>query len=288
MPGHSLKRGRQAPRTEHKPKKRIKKFKKQTDYHSSSEDGEVDTTNFSAVNLQLPEPRQTAQSSKTIKSILKPATAQFAEDDSEDDTEIEDQAGVDDEKGAGDPLDTDDDDGSESEASTNAEGRKLKKRNDPEAFANSMSKILASKLTASKRADPVLSRSKQASTATKELNEARLEARARHKLREEKREALDRGRVRDVLGLETADTSTADILETEKKLKKTAQRGVVKLFNAVRAAQVKGEEAAKQQQKDGTVGMQKREEKVNEMSKQGFLDLIAGGGKPGRSKSSDI
>jgi hypothetical protein len=42
---------------------------------------------------------------------------------------------------------------------------------------------------------------------------------------------------------------------------------------------VKGEEAARQARKQGTVGVVNREEKVNEMSKQGFLDLINGKNK---------
>ena len=81
------------------------------------------------------------------------------------------------------------------------------------------------------------------------------------------------------MGLETEGVDTGKVLEEEKKLKKTAQRGVVRLFNAVRAAQVKAEEAARSARSEGVVGMQKREERVNEMSKQGFLDLISSGGK---------
>lgn len=69
----------------------------------------------------------------------------------------------------------------------------------------------------------------------------------------------------------------AFIREQEKKLRKTAQRGVVKLFNAVRAAQIKGEEAARQ---GGAAGRKK--ERVAEMSKEGFLELVAGGGGKGK------
>jgi hypothetical protein len=64
------------------------------------------------------------------------------------------------------------------------------------------------------------------------MQDARLEAKAKHKLREEKKADMDRGRVKDVLGGDDADIWTA--LEAEKKLRKTAQRGLVKLFNAVR------------------------------------------------------
>lgn len=65
-------------------------------------------------------------------------------------------------------------------------------------------------------------------------------------------------------------------VEEEKRLRKTAQRGVVKLFNAVRQAQVRGEEARREAK--GLVGRGRREEKVGEMSRKGFLELVAGGG----------
>ena len=108
---------------------------------------------------------------------------------------------------------------------------------------------------------------------------------------------MEKGRVKDVLigsatiatapaaaiGTESAEESTistAAVTEQERRLRKTAQRGVVKLFNAVRVAQVKGEEAARESRRTGSgvVGRGAREEKVGEMSKKGFLDLVAGGG----------
>ncbi|KAI9880898.1 MAG: hypothetical protein M1830_009966 [Pleopsidium flavum] len=174
---------------------------------------------------------------------------------------------------------------SESESSQPRSSTK-RKRNDPEAFAVSMTKILGSKLSTSKRADPVLARSKTALAASQELSNSRLEAKAKHKLREEKKAELDKGRVRDVLGLDSAAVSAdgagtggmtvGEIAEQEQRLRKTAQRGVVKLFNAVRAAQVKAEEAVREARKQGVVGAGRREEKATEMSKQGFLELIGG------------
>jgi len=157
--------------------------------------------------------------------------------------------------------------------------RAQKKRNDPTAFATSITKILDTKLTTTKRVDPVLSRSKSASEANKTLADNKLEARARAQIRAERKAALDRGRVKDVLALETEGVETGGVLEEEKRLKKTAQRGVVKLFNAVRAAQVKGEQAMRDAKMEGVVGMERRDERVSEMSKQGFLDLISAGGK---------
>ena len=111
-------------------------------------------------------------------------------------------------------------------------------------------------------------------------------------MRDDKREALDKGRVRDVLlGTDRPGSSTraeggegdggavsvGELQEQERRLRKTAQRGVVKLFNAVRAAQVKAEEAKAQ---GGSRG--RKEERVGEMSKKGFLEMVAGGGGGGK------
>lgn len=156
---------------------------------------------------------------------------------------------------------------------------KKKKRNDPEAMATSMLRILDTKLTASKRANPLLSRSKIPAEADRQIADSKLESKARAQIRAEKRAIAEKGHVADVLGLQTPDVDTGAVLEEEKRLRKTAQRGVVKLFNAVRAAQVKAEDARAEARKEGVVGMKKREQRVNEMSKQGFLDLISKGGK---------
>ncbi len=173
----------------------------------------------------------------------------------------------------------------------------VSKRNDPTAFASSISAILSSKLTSTKRADPVLARSTTAAQANTDIASAKLDAQARQKLREDKKAALDKGRVKDVLlgtdapdkmdeGEEMGDgEKVKEIQELEKRLRKTAQRGVVKLFNAVRQAQVRAEEAAKEK---GTIGRGRREEKVGEMSKKGFLEMVAGGGGGGNKKPAEV
>ena len=179
---------------------------------------------------------------------------------------------------------------SESSLPSNPNRTKISKRNDPAAFATSISAILSSKLTTGKRADPVLARSATAAQANSEIASAKLETQAKQKLREDKKAALEKGRVKDVLlgtdapgavtgvdvGEEGDRERVKEMQELEKKLRKTAQRGVVKLFNAVRQAQVRAEEAAKERGSRG-----RREERVGEMSKTGFLELVAGGGGGG-------
>ncbi|KAF2095831.1 Rrp15p-domain-containing protein [Rhizodiscina lignyota] len=254
-----------------RPHKRPKRVKKQREYHSSSEDEAEDPTDFKPVNLADSEDEELTDddSKPTIANGPDGIMADKPQD-----------AGT--EPQSDDEADSDDaSDGSLSETSGTGR-RKLKKRNDPDAFATSISKILGSKLSTSKRADPVLSRSISASNANQSQTDAKLEEKARRKIREEKRVANEKGRIRDVLGTEQVDDdgqSAAETQELERRLRKTAQRGVVKLFNAVRAAQVKGEEAEREAKMKGVVGIGKREERVNEMSKKGFLDLISQGGK---------
>lgn len=307
-----------------RPKKKVRKFKKQIDYHSSSEDEDGPRPAPSASNSEplgergaAAKAKQAAKAKPILKHSIpaKPAKApspEISEDEDEEDDMVDETAkntalnmapgsdseeeddeqklaeplSEDDDAEGGAPLapdssadDTDEEDSDlESATSSNAAAGK-KKRNDPSAFATSISKILDTKLSTSKRSDPVLSRSKTAADANKTLADERLEQKARAQIRAERKNLLEKGRVRDVLGLETEGVETGKVLEEERRLKKTAQRGVVKLFNAVRAAQVKAEGAQREAREQGVVGIGKREERVNEMSKQGFLDLISSGGK---------
>ncbi|KAI4219608.1 MAG: hypothetical protein L6R36_008200 [Xanthoria steineri] len=178
------------------------------------------------------------------------------------------------------------------------------KRNDPTVFSTAITSILSSKLPTTKRADPVLARSSAALAATRELKNAHVEKLAKQSLRAEKKAAGEKGRVKDVLlgtvstggvveatgeAAGTGDGEVGRMMEQERRLKKTAQRGVVKLFNAVRMAQVRGEEARKEAVGKGIVGAKRKEEKVGEMSKNGFLELVAsGGGGGGKAKAAKM
>ncbi|KAK4230415.1 Rrp15p-domain-containing protein [Podospora fimiseda] len=189
----------------------------------------------------------------------------------------------------------DEDDESEEDGLRSGANRTKSKRNDPDAFATSISKMLSSKLPASRRADPIVARSSTAAENARQLVDSALEAKARKRLREQKRLAMEKGRVRDVLVASTTRTlnmvtgeveekleegaeTTGELMATERRLRKVAQRGVVKLFNAVRVAQVKMLEAEREARREGIVGVKRKEEKVTEMSRKGFLDLIANGG----------
>ncbi|KAL6849435.1 pre-60S ribosomal particles component [Amphichorda felina] len=282
MPVHSKKRS-----NEGRVQRPSKKQKRKQEYKSDSEEGEFDAVNLldsddDIHNVQVDDAADSEEQSSSSedeapapeeKATLKAKEAQkpAPEDESDEGSSVGDEDS---------DADTDDDEGSFKPARQHA---KSKKR-DNTAFATSLSKILATKLSSSKRADPVLSRSTEAQEASRDIMDTTLDAKARRQLREQKRRASEKGRVKDVL-VATRDektgefeASTAEIMETERRLRKLAQRGVVKLFNAVRAAQVAATDAEKGTRKAGVIGMNRREEKVNELTKKGFLDLIASGG----------
>ncbi|KAK7752181.1 pre-60S ribosomal particles component [Diatrype stigma] len=209
------------------------------------------------------------------------------EEEDDDDNESSDEEGA---------------DGALTSTTTRRTGANKSKRNDPTAFATSLSKILSTKLSTGRRADPVLARSADAQQAAREVLDSALEAKARKQMREQRRLAQEKGRVRDVLGggvsagvgvgLPTdaqrkkaitggggGDAGAAAYTQqAERRLRKVAHRGVVVLFRAVREAQERAAQAERDARRDGVYGVKTREEKVSEMSRQGFLDLIANGG----------
>lgn len=269
------------------------RIRKQADYHSSSDEEEEET--------EIPQPLRALpksilkQSTRTQQRTHQEAEVEAEEDDvhldvvaqntalnalgeGESDETSDSEADGDDDGADSDALSVSGSEAASSSLGSSSTAKMAKKRNDPDAFATSISKILGTKLTQTKREDPILSRSKDSSKTAQDLADSKLEHKAKALLRAEKKQSLEKGRVKDVLALQSDEKDTGALLEAERRLKKTAQRGVVKLFNAVRAAQVKAEEAIRQAREEGVVGMQKREERVNEMSKQGFLDLISKGG----------
>lgn len=274
-----------------------KKIKKQLEYHSSSDEEEetiADKADFAPVNLLESDAedgnstgvkKESQKSGNDLATSKKPSKQkqqqqqkEEKEDDSDDDRDTnasKDDSDSDDDgdESGSDASSEDDSSGDESSnEGNNKNQRRVPKRNDPTAFSTSISKILNTRLPTSARADPVLSRSKAAAQTTSELANEKLEQQARAKLRAEKQEMLERGHIRDVMGVERG--IAGETAEEEKRLRKIAQRGVVKLFNAVRAAQVRGEQAAKEERQKGTIGMEERKKAVNEVSKQGFLELI--------------
>lgn len=299
--GQKRKLADRLPKKAHRPRK----FKK-TEYHSSSDSEddeepvrnhvipaeinlEVDGASDDSLDAGVELPNLQTTTSRTIEKsgdIVPPS--KDLNEDKEDETDDKNDANPENDEvdleGASDTSSNPDlsdpaSDLSDTEsASTLTRSRRLQNRNDPTVFAASLSRILSSKLTSTQRSDPILARSASASANLAEQAEARLTAKAKRKLRDEKRTAGEKGRVKDVLGLEREDVDSGGVVGKEKELRRTAQRGVVKLFNAVRAAQVMGVEAESGQKVRGTLGSERRKDIVGSLGKKAFLDLLVEGG----------
>ncbi|KAM9938935.1 hypothetical protein OXX80_001580 [Metschnikowia pulcherrima] len=152
---------------------------------------------------------------------------------------------------------------------------KKKKKNTDDGrgtFANAFNAILGSKLKAHDRNDPILVRNK---STLKKLESDKLDAKAKRVMLSEKREMQDKLRVTNLLPAAHDTENAREMIEKEKRLKKVAQKGVVKLFNAVLATQVRTNQDLDQE----NVGSSKKQELLNELTKSKFLDLVKAAGE---------
>ncbi|CAI4210519.1 unnamed protein product [Parascedosporium putredinis] len=164
---------------------------------------------------------------------------------------------------------TENENGSESAENDDNEEEEEEEEEESDGAWDDSPQILSTKLSTTKRADPVLSRSADAQSAARAAADSVLEVKARRHMKEEKLRALEKGRVRNIMAPEEGSgRTTSDVLDEERRLRRVAQRGVVKLFNAVRAAQVKASVAERSAKEGRVIGIDRREEKVNEMSKR--------------------
>lgn len=153
---------------------------------------------------------------------------------------------------------------------------KLKKKKNlddgSESFANAFNSIIGSHLKAYDRKDPILVRNKR---TIKKLESDKLEAKAKKLILKEKKELQDKHRVKNLFPSSVEPELVRELIDNERKMKKTAQKGVVRLFNAVLSTQIK----TNQQLAGEKVGQTKKEELMNEISKEKFLDLVQAAGK---------
>jgi len=101
----------------------------------------------------------------------------------------------------------------------------------------------------------MLVRAKQSAVEPK----SKIEAMARRVLSEEKK-VLEKWRVKGVVPTDD-DEVASNSLESRERCRTTAQRGVVKLFNMARAAQIKLEEESRVVKSEEIVGIVNREKK---------------------------
>lgn len=168
---------------------------------------------------------------------------------------------------AGDSQDEfDEDDEVDDELDESSDEETEKKRS---KFDDAMTAILGSKIKAHDRENPVLIRNKK---MAKEIEGAKLDAQARRQLRLEKLQSQDRARVKNIIPDDPDAAGQA--LQAEKRFRKTAQRGVVRLMNALRASQVA---ASSTLATSSSIGVDKKSQEVAAASKDSFLDMIRSG-----------
>lgn len=203
------------------------------------------------------------------------------EGDDEVDIEVDDEVDIDGVSSDEDAERDADEDAEEDEDSSDYDGEddeipKMKKKKNlddgSESFANAFNAIVGSRLKAYNRKDPILTKNK---TTLKKLESDKLEAKAKRLILSEKKQAHDKHRVKNLLPSASEPEKVRTIIHNERQLKKVAQKGVVRLFNAVLSTQIKTNQELGQEK----VGQAKKEELMNEISKEKFLDLVQAAGQ---------
>lgn len=222
-------------------------------------------------------PTKTTESHEEIEndsySELSGDDQESSDEEASDDEEMGSEAGEEDEfdvddVSSGDESPSEDEDEEEGD---NFPMKKKKTKTDDgsEAFSLAVNAILGSKLKAYDRNEPILARNKK---TLKKLESDKLEAKAKRALLAEKRATYEKHRVKNLL---PSGDDAGKVLEKERRLKKIAQRGVVRLFNAVMATQIQTELEIRSE----LAGHARKEELMNEISKEKFLDLVQAAGE---------
>lgn len=170
----------------------------------------------------------------------------------------------------------DDEEGEEDDSFPMKKKSKNSKHDDGSTdFSGAISAILGSHLKAYDRKDPIMARNKR---VLKQTEQDKLEWKARKALAAERKKILNKTRTKDIIPVvgiedEISGEEIRKILEKEAKLRKIAQRGAVKLFNAILSSQVKTEKEV-----TSTLANVKnpteRKQLITEVSKETFLDLV--------------
>lgn len=160
--------------------------------------------------------------------------------------------------------------------------QKMSKNDDgAEQFSSAMSAILGSHLKQYDRIDPIMARQKK---ALEKIEQDKLDEKARKLLSREKKKFLTKSRKSEIIPQDiTEDNTVQKLLEQEKKLKKIAQKGVVRLFNVITTTQLKTERQVNEKLASSNIKSIIHKEKeqsklISEVSKETFLDLVKAAG----------
>lgn len=176
-----------------------------------------------------------------------------------------------------DDEEEDDDDDDEEEEDDDFPRKKKSKNSKHDdgstGFSAAVNAILSSHLKAYDRKDPIMARNKK---VLKQSESEKLEYKAKKALLAEKKKLLGKARKTDIIPIASGEDRSENIrkvLEKETALRKIAQKGAVKLFNAILATQVKTEKEVSENL-SGIKNKEEKKELITEVSKEKFLDLV--------------
>ncbi|AJW19685.1 Rrp15p [Saccharomyces cerevisiae YJM1342] len=176
-----------------------------------------------------------------------------------------------------DEEEEDDDDDDEEEEDDDFPRKKKSKNSKHDdgstGFSAAVNAILSSHLKAYDRKDPIMARNKK---VLKQSESEKLEYKAKKALLAEKKKLLAKARKTDIIPIASGEDRSENIrkvLEKETALRKIAQKGAVKLFNAILATQVKTEKEVSENL-SGIKNKEEKKELITEVSKEKFLDLV--------------
>lgn len=129
-----------------------------------------------------------------------------------------------------------------------------------DAFSSAVNALLDTHLKAHDRSTPILARSKHIS---KNLESEKLVQKAKRSILHEKKVRLVSNHKTDILEPGNVNES----ITLERKLKKIAQRGTIKLFNAIAQTQTVSIDPS-------LSGPKGRSNLINDLSKDKFLDMV--------------
>lgn len=135
--------------------------------------------------------------------------------------------------------------------------------NDSVKFAKAMSEIISSDIKPNYENEPILN------YCIMDLEE-KIKNKEKMLVSIKKNKNNEKGRIKEIIPLN--DEEASKVLNYEKSLRKIAQKAVINLFNAIRAAQIKAEEASNDLK--GNISASEKREQVVKMSKQTFFDFI--------------
>ncbi|CAI4853196.1 CEI_1a_G0056120.mRNA.1.CDS.1 [Saccharomyces cerevisiae] len=203
-----------------------------------------------------------------------------AEEDEQNSPSDESSKIIDNEQSDAEEDDDDDDEEEEEEEEEEDDDfpRKKKSKNSKHddgstGFSAAVNAILSSHLKAYDRKDPIMARNKK---VLKQSESEKLEYKAKKALLAEKKKLLGKARKTDIIPIASGEDRSENIrkvLEKETALRKIAQKGAVKLFNAILATQVKTEKEVSENL-SGIKNKEEKKELITEVSKEKFLDLV--------------